>query len=164
MKHRALGLTLLETMIAVAIVALLASLAVPSFGSAAERSRLRFAAETLASDLGEARFEAARRGQPLQLEVRPGAGWCWAIATQPGCGCDAHRACQLKTERAADHGGIRLVDAAPTQLEADGQAQATPRPALFESTRGERLQVSLSPLGRARICAPAAAVPGYPAC
>lgn len=164
MKHRSLGLTLLETMIAVAIVALLASLAVPSFGGAAERSRLRFAAETLAADLGEARFEAARRGQPLEFEVRPGAGWCWAIATVPGCGCDAARSCQLKTERAADHGGIRLLDAAPTRLEADGQSQATPRPALFESTRGERLQVSLSPLGRARICAPAAAVPGYPAC
>lgn len=164
MRHRALGITLLETMIALAIVALLASLAAPSFGGAAERARLRFAAETLAADLGEARFEAARRGQALHLDVRTGASWCWAVATEPGCGCDAERACQLKTERAADHGGIRLLQAAATRLEAEGQTQATPQAAIFESTRGERLQVTLSPLGRARICAPAAAVPGYPAC
>lgn len=164
MRHRALGLTLLETMIALALVALLASLALPSFGGAAERARLRFAAETLAADIGEARFEAARRGQPLHLDMYTGSAWCWPVATEPGCGCDAERACQLKTERAADHGGIRLLDAASTRLEADGEAQSQPSPAVFESTRGERLQVSLSPLGRARICAPGAGVPGYPAC
>ncbi|EGJ11376.1 MULTISPECIES: GspH/FimT family pseudopilin [Rubrivivax] len=164
MKRPALGLTLLEAMIALAIVALLASLAVPSFGSAAERARLRMAAETLAADLGEARFEAARRGQPLHLDVHAGADWCWAIATDSGCGCGSERGCQLKTERAADHRGIRLLDAAPARLEADGEAQAQPRPAVFESSRGERLQVSLSPLGRARICAPAGVVSGYAAC
>ncbi|MBZ8144074.1 pilus assembly protein FimT, partial [Rubrivivax gelatinosus] len=87
MRQATRGLTLLETMIALALLALLASLAAPSFGGAVERARLRYAAETLAADIADARLEAARRGQALHLDVHAGADWCWAIASQPGCGC-----------------------------------------------------------------------------
>lgn len=151
-------------MIALALLALLASLAAPSFGGATERARLRYAAETLAADIADARLEAARRGQALHLDTQTGAAWCWAIASQPGCGCAGARSCQLKYETAADHGGIRLLQAAPARLEASGETQAQPVTAIFESARGERLEVWMSPLGRSRICSPAGTVPGYPAC
>ena len=161
---RSRGLTLLETMIALAIVGLLASLAAPGFGALVERHRLRHAAETLAADLTQARFEAARRGAALYLDARAGRDWCWAVATEPGCGCERDRACQLKSERGSDHGNVRLVEAAPATLLASGEVQAPPAPALLESGHGERLQVQLSPLGRASICSPDGAVAAYPAC
>lgn len=161
MKSR--GLTLLELVIAIALVALVASLALPSFGSVAERARLKSTAETLASDLAEARYEAAKRGQSLHVELVPGPDWCWAVATHPTCACGAPAPCQLKSERAADHGGITLVEFRSARFDASGTADGTGF-AIFQSPHGERLKVELAPLGRPRLCAPGGQVSGYPAC
>lgn len=157
------GLTLLETMVALAVLALLATLALPSFGSAAQRARLKAAAETLAADLSEARLEAAHRAQPLHVAWHGGADWCWAVATTPGCACGSALPCQLKAERAVDHPGIELAVSGSADLAPTGDAQGAAI-ALFASQHGEQLRVALSPLGRASICAPGAAVPGYARC
>jgi type IV fimbrial biogenesis protein FimT len=161
MKSR--GLTLLELVIALALVALVASLALPSFGSVAERARLKSTAETLASDFAEARYEAAKRGQSLHVELSPGPDWCWAVATHPTCPCGEAGPCRLKSERAADHGGITLVESHAARFDANGTADGVGF-ATFQAPHGERLRVEVAPLGRARICAPAGEVPGYQRC
>jgi type IV fimbrial biogenesis protein FimT len=162
------GLTLLEIVIALAIIAVLASLALPSMGSGAARQRLKAAAEGLAHDLAEARYESARRGAPVHLSVRTGADWCWATVSASGCDCHASLPCRLRPARAADHPGVRLVAAEPVSFLPSGDhslaATSSTLVARLESARGERLQVDLTRLGRARICAPGGAVPGYPAC
>lgn len=160
MRHR--GFTMLEAMIVLAIVALVASLALPSFSAAAERARLKAAAEGLAADLAEARFEAAKRGSALHVEIHSGTEWCWNVATRAGCGC-SQAPCRLKATRAGEHGGIALAEAQSARFEPVGTAPAGAG-ALFESTRGEQLRVELSALGRARICAPGGRVAGYAAC
>jgi type IV fimbrial biogenesis protein FimT len=65
MSRRYAGLTLIELCAVLAVLALLSALALPSLGHRLDRQRLHAAAETLAADLADARFEAARRGQPL---------------------------------------------------------------------------------------------------
>jgi type IV fimbrial biogenesis protein FimT len=162
MKHR--GLTLLELMIALAVLAIVASLTLPSFSSATERARLKSAAQTLAADLAEARFEAAQRGQPLYIDYGGGNDWCWAVATAPGCSCGQAQACQLKTVRAGDHAGIALLEAGAVRLDPAGATEGETSTALFQSSRGESLRVELTPLGRTRICTPQGNVSGYPPC
>jgi type IV fimbrial biogenesis protein FimT len=164
MKPR--GLTLIELTIALALLAVLATLALPSFGSAVDRTRLKAAAETLAADLGEARFQAAQRGLPLHLGFRIGPDWCWAVATAPDCPCDQTQACRLKTENAAAYPGVTLLEANATRFDPDGQAVAegAATGALLQSRRGERLRVLVTPLGRALVCTPDASVSGYPRC
>jgi len=157
-----LGLTLLEVMIALAMLAIVASLALPSFGAAAERARLKSAAETLAADIADARFEAAQRGQAFNIDFKTGADWCWSVAMAPGCSCGTAQACQLKTVQGKDHAGIELLQAGATRLDPTGPADGGA--ALFQSSRGDRLRVELSRLGRASICAAAGTLPGYPAC
>lgn len=162
MKPR--GLTLLELMIGLAITAVVAVIALPTFAGVSERARLRHAAETLASDLGEARFESARAGRPLHVAIDAApSGWCWNVATTPGCDCHVQASCQLKTAQQRDHGGIEMLDAQGTAFEPDGQARQAGG-ATFRSPRGEMLRVSVSRLGRASVCSPEHKVPGYPAC
>jgi type IV fimbrial biogenesis protein FimT len=146
------GFTLIEFAIVLAVTAVLVTLAVPSMGRQLERHRLQAAAESLAADLTEARFEAARRGVALHLETRPGAGWCWAVTTAPGCSCEAAQACQLKTVRAEDHRGVRLLSANSVRFDTEGRADAAIGATL--EAGGQRLRVDLSALGRARICDP----------
>lgn len=157
------GFTLLEAMIAMAIVAIVATLALPSFGTASERARLKAAAETLSADLSEARFEAARRARPLHVEVSTGAGWCWVVATAENCPCEGAAACRLKATRSRDFNGIELVDARSTRLDPNGAASPSAS-ALFQAPHGEQLRVDLLALGRPRVCTPAGRTPGYPNC
>ncbi len=162
MNRRARGLTLLETMVALAIVAVLTTLALPSFGSMVSRHRLKAAAEQMSMDLAELRLLAAQRGQTLHLNLSAGAQWCYALAVASGCDCRVPQGCQLKTVRAKDHPGVTLLEG--QDLRIDPQPGQGNGGALLQGSDGARLRVSLSPLGRPKVCAPAAAVPGFTAC
>lgn len=87
-KVRQHGFTAIELMVVVAIVAVLAALAGPSFTPLIERWRVRDAAEGLTSTLYLARSEAIKRGGNVIIEKRPNSGNCTTAtgATQWGCG------------------------------------------------------------------------------
>jgi len=156
------GLTLLELVVVLGIVALLMTLALPSFAGMLSRHRLKATAEQLAMDLGELRLMAAQRAVPLHLDVQTAAPWCYALAVSAGCDCRVPQGCQLKTVRAREHPGITLQEALPMRI--DPQPGASQGSVLLQSADGQQLRVAMTPLGRPKVCAPGAAVPGYPAC
>lgn len=83
-----LGFTVIELMVAVAILAVLATLAAPSFTPLIERWRVRQAAEGLQSTLFYARAEAIRRGGGVILQKLPqGTDGCTQAATSADWGC-----------------------------------------------------------------------------
>ncbi len=145
-----------------ALVAVLSTLALPSMGRQLERHRLLAAAEALAADLAEARFEAARRGQALHLDVQPTTPWCWAVTTAPGCACGTAQVCQLRTVRAEDHRGVRLLAAQSVRFDSDGRADG--RLGAVLEAGSERLHVEVGALGRARICDPEGRLARVPRC
>jgi len=160
------GLTLIELMVALAIVALLMTLAVPSFGEVLARHRLQAAAEQLAADLADARLLAAQRGQTLHLTLQGGTQWCWALSTVSGCDCRIAQACRLKAVHASDHPGVTLADGGEMHIAAGGPLglPAVSGHAVLQGREGAALRVALTPLGRAKVCAPGAALAGYPRC
>lgn len=161
-RPAARGLTLLELMVTLGILAVLASLALPSFGAMLARHRLQAAAEQLAQDLTEGRLQAARLGQPLQLDLQAGPAWCYALVTRGGCDCRVAQSCQLKTVRAADFPGVSLLAGAPLQI--DPQPGASRGSALLQGDGGQQLRVALTPLGRAKVCAPEGPFRNLPRC
>ncbi|MGO4391039.1 GspH/FimT family pseudopilin [Variovorax sp. M-6] len=68
------GFTLVELLVVLAIVAILAGFAMPGFGRALERYRLRSAEEDLRSAIHVARSEALRRGGRVTLRRASAAG------------------------------------------------------------------------------------------
>jgi type IV fimbrial biogenesis protein FimT len=165
-RHR--GLTLIELMVALGIVAVLATLAVPSYGHMMAWQRLKAAAENMALDMAELRLQAAQRGVALHLQVSPGADWCYSTSVASGCDCRVPQQCQMKTVRAKDHPGVLLVEGQSFLFEphtgpGSGFGGGT-LGALLQSADGRQLRVAVSPMGRARVCAPGAALPGYAAC
>lgn len=173
--RRRRGLTLLEVLAGLAVLALLATLALPSFSGLLQRQRLAAAAEALAADLREARFEAVRSGSAWHLQSQQAgtASWCWTVARAPGCACGdtaaagPDAACGVKTVRASDHPGIALLQPLQARLEPQGQAGAVVR-AELGSPQGQRLRVELAALGRSHVCVPGAAAGAsgwrYPPC
>lgn len=70
------GVTLVELVIAMAILAILATLALPSFQTMIENQRLRAAAESMLNGLQLARAEAIRRNARVRFVIEAtGPGW-----------------------------------------------------------------------------------------
>lgn len=156
--RRSAGFSLLEALMTLAVLAVLAMAALPAAGEHLERSRLQAAAEALATDLGNARLEAAQSGQTLHLAVAAGPEWCWSVSTATGCECGSPTPCQLHRVSNTDHPGLTLTQANGIDLDPSVSTART-AVAVLESRHGERLQVELSALGRPRLCVAASPSP-----
>ena len=157
------GLTLIEIAVAMAVLAILASIGVPMFQERVARQRLITTAEMLAQDLADARFEAAQSGQTLHIVFSTGSDWCYAVSRSAACSCHGADACQVKVVRAADAPGVSLPKAEnlsfdPAAVESGGGH------ALLEGVGGaQQLRVGLTLLGRPRVCT-STSLTGYPVC
>ena len=74
-----LGLTLIELMVTVAVLAVGLSLAAPSFTQQIGNYRLRTASESIINGLNYARAEAVRRNSPVSFTL-DASGSGWAVA------------------------------------------------------------------------------------
>ncbi|WP_201243247.1 GspH/FimT family pseudopilin [Halochromatium salexigens] len=94
------GLSLIELLITMSLLAILLAIGIPSFQGSQERARLRNSAEAVYSLLQFARSEAIKQYRDLFVVVSTGEagpagdGWCLAIANDRDCDCSVVGACQ----------------------------------------------------------------------
>ncbi len=160
--RRRRGFSLVELCIVLAVLAVLGSLAVPAAARSMARQRVVAAAQHLVADIAQARYEAARQGLPMHVETQAGANWCWAVTTQPGCGCEGHLVCRLKVTRKADHPGVSLQAAHDLALNADGSSDPTAAATL--QAGDWQIRVEVGAMGRARLCTPGSEIAGIKRC
>jgi type IV fimbrial biogenesis protein FimT len=164
-RRVARGLTLIELVIALGVLALLISLTWPSFGEALARARLKSAAEDLALDLANARLESLRPGAGVQhVSVQSGTSWCYAVGPAPQGDCRGAAAGSYKVARAEDYPGVTMTTGANAAFDGTQPIAAITLTAEFASPHGHALRVNMTPLGRASICAPQQRVADYPRC
>ncbi len=91
------GFTLAEIMITLAIVAIVASIAVPSFTALLENKRIKGAADTIYSDMLLARSEAIKLNTNVDLSfsITSATNWCYALSSGGPCNCGAPNSCTL---------------------------------------------------------------------
>lgn len=127
------GFTLLELMIAFAIVGILSAVAIPSISSWIQNSRIDAAAQTLSAGILLARSEAITRNQDIHVSSADGNVLHICVAPVGAATCDA----TLQDEYI---GNIALED----ELILNGD-KAT-EDGLFFSTRGRLMELSRSAL------------------
>ena len=166
------GLTLIEMMITLAVMAVLGAMAMPSLSAIATRHRLQAVAHQLQADVALAKLASARHGQVVYLRFLPGSAWCYQLTTGPGGDCHQATAGQangvLRVVRGVDHPGIDLLAASTiaVDLARPGSlpgAQAAGQ-ALFGSREGLQLRVRVGPQSRASVCSAGLPFSGTPTC
>lgn len=73
-RRRLQGLSLIEMMVVVAIVAILAAVGIPSFNDWIQNTQIRTAAESIVSGMQTARAEAIRRSTPIEFTLTGNGG------------------------------------------------------------------------------------------
>jgi type IV fimbrial biogenesis protein FimT len=169
------GLTLLELAIVVAITAIVAATAAPSFTALIDTRRLDGAATRLAADIQLARSEAIARNQPLRLSLLTDTGAsCWIVhsGAPADCRCsdDAGAVCGAgartiksvvlaSSERVSVAGNVASIVFDPLH------GTSTPTGTLrLVGARGGAVHHVVNVVGRVRSCSPEGTVPGYSPC
>ena len=166
------GFTLIEMMIALAVMAVLGAMAAPSLSAIAARWRLQSAAHQLQADVALAKLESARQGQAVYLRFQPGAHWCWHLSTGPGGDCRQTGVGLangvLRVVRSADHPGIALLAASTIVVDASRPGALTGQhsagQALFAAPEGLQLRVRMGPQSRASLCSVGLPISGTQPC
>lgn len=148
------GFTLLEAVIAVAIVAMLAAAAVPSYSTYMAKQRLRNVAELLELDLRRARAVSVEEGVTVHVSFQSGPQWCWGSNRGTPCNCGGGQPrCELADNSYKDHkGGVLLQSGQSVLFQGSiGRAQNWQRIGLSNASN-QQLHIDLNPSGRPSIC------------
>jgi type IV fimbrial biogenesis protein FimT len=179
------GFTILEMLITLMVVAILASLAVPSMSGFAVRQKFVGAAEQLYGHLQQARSEAIARSAPVFVNFDVDGSSTWAYGISSATGCDLTEtdptvagACTLRIDdgdgveededlvlmlfTSADYDDVEMaISGFPfgsTEIAYD-QVRGTTSEGNVELTSSSdqelELNVTVSRLGRIEICSPA---------
>lgn len=181
-RQNTVGVTLIELITVIAVMAILISVMVPEFRGLLVRNRLKAATETMYSDLQFAKTEAIKRNKRIRVNFitsNGGATWCYGMKENADCDCNAdsgvnmcHIDNVMKVRRSSDFPDVSIL----TSISSPGDRFT------FESVRGimdstfgnirfnsltqKQTKVIVSRIGRIRICSPSGDtnVAGYPPC
>jgi type IV fimbrial biogenesis protein FimT len=158
---KASGFTLIELLIVMAIIGILAVISYPAMQDSIERQKLISAAETVSSDFKWAKSESIKRNDNTIIDLTDGADGSWSYTISDSDGV-------IRTTTAASNSDFSQISMTHN-FGADDTG--------FDSVRGIALEngtlsltspnfdldVTLSTMGRVRICSPSG-LAGYETC
>jgi prepilin-type N-terminal cleavage/methylation domain-containing protein len=167
------GFTLIEVMVAVAILAILVTLAAPSFNSFIDKYRVKRAADSISAFLVNTKSEAIKRNKTVRAVITgSGATWCAGMTEAATCNCSTGP-CQIdgvdRVISGASFKGVGLngpdtghvFEFKPQRGTVAGNETVE-----LVSTNGLKVNVIVGTVGRVRLCSPSGSgnIGGYPVC
>ena len=167
------GLTLVELLVAVAVLAILLAVAVPAFSGMLHNSRLRGAADVMMADLRQAMTESIKRDGNISISFSQGAsGWCYGYSVGAACDCHTANACVVdgveRVTRGSGYAGVLLTPGVSGNRFSfqPRRGTVTAGNVQFTASHGKAVRVVVSGYGRIRAWSPAGSthLSSYPVC
>ena len=164
MKFKCTGLTFIELMITVAIVAIAAAVSIPQYYNYIEDTRLRDAATELQTKLSQARSEAIKLNIDVNLVITTGSSWCLGITSTASCDCNTAGQCNLGVVSSANY---PLTSLSQTGLGATNSIESNrgtlnTAGSVVVSLSGKTVTVEVNRMGFTNICS--SSIAGYRPC
>lgn len=167
MNHLQRGLTLIELIIGMTIIAILASIAVPSFSNMNASQEVAGAAEKIYQNLLFARSESVKQNKNIHVSVTTGSSWCYGFTDSgSSCSCGTSGSCTVngaeKVVSSSEYKNITLAvggslningsnfNSTRGSLERNGSALNDGT--ITISRGGNSATISINALGRPSIC------------
>ena len=174
-QHQQRGVSLIESLMALAITSLVLGSGLPGFAKARETRRIEAIAAQLETDIQQARSAAVARGASVRIsfDTSAPAASCYVVHTGNAgdCRCDATGlplcrpgAQALHAVRVAGDSGVRLVSNVASMLMDADRATVTPTATVKVQGGSGAIHQVVNIMGRVRSCSPAPALPGYKVC
>jgi type IV fimbrial biogenesis protein FimT len=169
------GITAIELLTVVAVLAILAAVGIPSFQDFTDKRRLEGAAHQYASHLQWARSQAVQTGQGVRVKAESAdAGACYAIYRSgdgtcsclgSGSVCDNGQPPLLVTHFAPD-ARVTISNHGTAERRIDPmRGTFTPTGTVaFSTPRGHTVHAITNLMGRTRLCTPGQRFGGLPSC
>ncbi|WP_101048451.1 GspH/FimT family pseudopilin [Macromonas nakdongensis] len=177
MKHafgaRSRGLTLLEALMSLSILAILTSIGIPIAKHLQQNMQLKGAAEALTSELRHAQSESVKRQAGFSVNFRTnGDTWCYGYSIDISCDCTVPTSCSIdnleQVRRHHQYPGVRILPSVSGNRFSfqPRRGTVTAGSVTLTASNGKQLRVVVSGLGRIRTCTPTgeARFTGYPLC
>lgn len=185
------GFTVIELMISLAVLAVITSLALPSYQTIMEKRLVTSGAEQLGAFLSSAQLESVKRNQFVAVNYQENSGaWCFGMRSgdSPAVDCDCTISDPANTNSCALDGALKVFNSSnlrhPDVLQSAAiggsddtlvydpvrgltQNAETAKLALMSDAGSYALDVEVTVTGRVKICSNKAAnkdVPGYKEC
>lgn len=164
LRFRQSGLTLIELMIAIALVAILTAVAFPSFSTWLANLKVRAVAESVSAGMHAARVEAAKRNATVRFHLDSAVGGGWTVSVVDGGA--------IVEQKSAGQGGSVMVTVGEASIEFNSLGQRSnpdaavgtivaniskPDSGSCQADGGSVrcLMISISVNGQVRLCDPA---------
>lgn len=175
------GVTLIELMISLGVLAIIATVALPSYTSFMDRYRLEGAIQELYSDLQFARSESVKCNRKVRVAFTTGSTWSYTISRIGSCTTsDSTTPTDLKTVGVASFPATQISSTTLTSNtlffdsrfgnvehgSTSGTVLSSEVQVNFQSGQGKQARVLVNPIGRVRYCSPSGTTNliGVPTC
>jgi type IV fimbrial biogenesis protein FimT len=170
------GLTLIESLMGTAVLAVVTTQVAPTFTAAAQKRHLEGTATALRSDLQFARMQAVALNQAVRITLNTDSGagcyvvhtgaahQCQCAAVEPAPVCTGN-ATPLRVVNLSAESGLRLETTARSMAFDPVKGTSTPAGTVRLRTQGGlALHHVVNIVGRVRTCSATPGLTGYPMC
>jgi len=167
-RKQRIGITLIELLFVLAIVAILVTLSVPLFTNFIQNYRLTSAAEDLLNSIAYARSESIKQSTPVYISFNTGDTWCYGLNSGSSCDCTNPSSCNLGTTSYQVAQQLSLTTSGLTSntlyFKSIHSGASTSGNITFTAygQSAPLITISISRLGNPQVCA--TGISGYTAC
>lgn len=167
-QHNQNGMTLVEILVVIVMLAILVAVLTPSMNTYFNQGNIKGAAEALYGDVNLARTIATKSTDTVTITFNAGA-WCYGLSSGTvACACSSAAStsnCNLGLTTSSSFKNTTLAVTNTTMTFSTSRGTVTSNTAIFSATDpAQSATVTINAMGTPSICSTSASVGGYPAC